>query len=934
MNKKLNIFASSFGIRANLKTKELEIQQFWAKSKLLDLLKNNEKANFILHFGPPYANGDVHIGHALNFILKDIAIRFQQMNQQIVGGLPGWDAHGLPIALAISKKQPDIVDQPLLFRQVCAQFAKTQISQQIQQLKRLGLNISFDKYYQTLANDYVAKELEIFAQLVDQNLIFTSQKPVFWSWASTTALAETEVEYLTKKSKAVFFSCPVVSEKVLLQNTSLLLWTTTPWTIPENHLVAINKKSKYLLIEVEQMAKKLLIGEQLLTSLRKELNWVKVKIINTYWGKELINVRYQHPYLQKEGWIVHGEHVNFDEGTGLVHAAPAFGVDDYQLSKNANITFKCPIDGKGYFTGDSADQQLKGVFYQDSEAIVLKQLKKAHTLVKSTDFIHQYPHDWRTKKPVIYRTTQQWYLNLKPLKSKISKIIKGVSWVPKWAEKRMEMTLQKREDWCLSRQRAWGTPMPIFIDSNNNYLLKSDLIKQVAKVVNKNGDHVWWEWELNKLLTTKQIKTYQIVGRLKDTFDVWFDSGCSATIVEKGKAIDLIWEGNDQFRGWFNSLIIVSAGLEQTFPIKQVLTHGFVNDEKGRKMSKSVGNVVNPNTVCQNLGADVLRLWVVSGNYFEDINISDKIIKSVATTYTKIRNTLRFLINNLVDFNFASEYCQHLNNSDYWILIKLNAFLKTSKVHFIEHNYHLVYLAIVRFVTIDLSQLYFDYVKTILYTDPTKSVRRKQIQTTLLMIVQKLLCLLGPLLPHTTEEAYQVLKLPKKKTSIHLEQWPDVIDLKISDQRQLEIAIINKFIADLKSDIDKNLELAIKSGKIQRPEQAIIYFEYDQNYQLFKDQKAYNDFLEKIQLVSNSKHEEIETDWKQQWAKKLNQQSLTRILRINQIHLQKNGGNKGQTGVILVEKCQQPLCSRCLFNLTKNANSICQPCQQIVWESV
>ena len=931
MNKKLNIFNSAFGIRANLKIKELEVQKFWTEINLLSLVKKRKGSTFTIHFGPPYANGSIHIGHALNFILKDIAIRFETMQGKEVLGLPGWDTHGLPIAIAVGKNNPQIINQKLLFRQVCAQFAKEQIIKQIQQLKRLGLEIDFSNYYQTLTKDYVSKELKIFGQLVDKGLIFTSQKPVFWSWSSQTALAETEVEYLSKKTRTVFFYCETDMNDLLPDGTVFLLWTTTAWTIPENKLIAVNAEENYLLIEIDKVTKKMVVGERALQKLKKQLNWTAVKIINLYSGKQLVGINYYHPYLKKRGLVVSGAHVDWNEGTGLVHLAPAFGKDDYQLAKKWQVNFHCAVDEKGYFNEHSADQDLKGIFYQKSEDIIIARLNGKKTLVQTGELVHQYPHDWITRKPVIYRTTQQWYLNLKPLKKNIVEIINKVDWTPSWAKKRMMLTLSQRVDWCLSRQRSWGTPIPIFIDQKNNYVIETKLINQVANLVAQNGDDIWWKWTIEQLLTKEQINKYQIVDRLQDTFDVWFDSGCSATIIENQKPIDIIWEGNDQFRGWFNSLIIVSAALKSSFPIKSIVTHGFVNDEKGNKMSKSLGNVVDPNEICQNLGADILRLWTVSGNYFEDINISKQIVNNVAINYTKIRNTIRFLINNLVDFEEKDSLQDEIdNNLDRWILIKLEALLKKSKQCFQTHSYHSLYLSIINFVTIDLSQLYFDYAKNILYVVHPQAKRRRQIQTTLFIITKKLLSILAPVLAHTTEEAYQMLNFSGQQKSVHLEQWPLTNVVEINSEQKWIIALETKLLCSLKNDVDKSVEKAIKEKVINRPEEAEVYFDYNTNYQLFKNEKDYKNFLQTVQLKSSSRWQEIAKKWNNTTLNRWNKDNLRFLFRIHQLHWSKNEGTKCSTGVVLVKKTTQQLCTRCWFNSKDKQKEHCSQCIKVM----
>ena len=930
MKKKLNIFESEFAARAALKNKEPRLQNYWKTLNLSKLSENKTNNDcFVFHSGPPYANGNIHIGHALNFILKDIAIRFQNKLEKKVNLTPGWDTHGLPIALVINKKRPQLVNNILEFRKICAQFAKEQIDIQIQQLERLGLQINFANNYQTLDKKYISEQLKIFGQIVNKNLIFRSQKPVYWSWSSKTALAETEVIHLTKKSLSAFFLCNIL-DKNMDDEKAFLVWTTTIWTIPENKMLAVDQKAEYLLLKVSGIRQKIIVGKKMLKKLQTTLNWQKIQEITTYQGEKLVGTVYQHPYLKQKGKLFHSDFVDSKEGTGIVHIAPAFGKDDYLLAKKLKINFDCAIDNNGCFNKFSSDRSLIGVFYSESEASILKMLKIKGQIVKTKIIEHQYPHDWRTKKPVIYRTTFQWYLNLKPLQKKISKIINKVEWIPAWGKKRMNLTLTDRTDWCLSRQRSWGVPIPAFFNKQKKLVLTKQLIDHTAKLIAIHGDQIWWQWPVTKLLTKEQINQFQIAGKGTDTFDVWFDSGCSATIVGKEKEIEVVWEGNDQYRGWFNSLIIISAALDRNFPIKKIITHGFVNDAKGQKMSKSVGNVINPIDVCQNLGADVLRLWVVSSNYFRDVNMSEAVLKQIVKNYTKIRNTIRFLINNLMDFNCQNSAAK-LTTIDWWILIKMKALINKSLIDFSNYSYHLFYLKVMDFLTIELSNLYFEYAKNILYTEIPNALNRRQIQTVFAFIIEKLIIILAPILIHTSEEAYQIYKKKQNKKSVHLEKWPQKIKLAIDDWKEIEVAIKIKFFKDLKLDVNKILEEIIKQKVIKLFAEVEIKFSFSSKYQLFKNEREFQLFLAKNQLNSKYSWKRVEKEWKEKWTKTINWKELGLFLQVNKITLNPiQEGMEKKTGFIQFNKVKKKLCNRCTFQFVQKDSLFCEKCQSVL----
>ncbi len=929
--KDLNIFNSSFGIRANLKNKEIEIQNFWKKINLLQEITKKKQKFFCLHIGPPYANGNVHIGHALNFILKDFALRFHSLNNYQILAIPGWDTHGLPIALSVTKqnnlKTPVNKNTSIDFRQKCAQFAQKQVQKQTQQLERLGTQINFQEKYLTLTSDYVAQQLRIFAKMVAKKLIFRSIKPVYWSWSSQTALADTEVKYLAKKSTSIFILFSVEKNKNIPINSAFLVWTTTPWTIPANQFLAINIEIEYVLIQISQIKKNIIVAKKLFHRLQKELSpLTEAKIIKSWKGKTLIGSKYFHPYLNLASTVLHSEHVNLNEGTGVVHVAPAHGLEDFYLVKQM-VDVVCTVDHKGFFNEKTLDRDLKGKFYIEAEKIIMKKLQQTNSLLGEKEIIHQYPHDWRTKKPVIYRTTDQWYLNLLPLKTKIKKLIQQMEWIPSWGKKRMTKILKARNDWCLSRQRKWGVPIPVFINKNQKPVLNVEIVQHIADLIEKNNDNLWWKQEISQLLTPQQITKYQIVDKTDDTFDVWFDSGCSAQIVHPENSISLIWEGNDQYRGWFNSLIIVAA-LENKQQIKKVLTHGFVNDVSGRKMSKSEGNVVDPLEICQTYGADVLRLWVGSSNYFEDLSLDKNVIESTAKNYVKIRNTIRFLINNLVDFDIKTNYCEILTEIDYLILIKTNILIEKVTKYFQKFQFHLAYQLLNNFAINDLSSSYFDYAKKILYPSSKNTLERRQIQTTFFFILEKLIVLWAPFIPHTIEEAYQTINWKNKQKSVHLLHWPKKINLNLNPKTENKILLKWKFIKEMKKNIHKILEVAVKAKKITLFKEAIVFINYDKKYKLFKNKLDYQSFCQQFALKNKDNYQNINdlfNNFIQEIEKIQNIHFFWKTQKVIFKNIKK--GTKTDCGYIWFEKINNPLCQRCNLNESLKKQVNCNSCQ-------
>ena len=925
IDKKLNIFKSNFNIRADLANKELEIQSYWKKN-ILSRNLNKRKKNFIIHCGPPYANGNIHIGHALNIILKDFALRFQVLSGKNSQYLPGWDTHGLPIALEVTKrsKSAKTVGE---FRNSCQKFALEQIQKQKKQFQRLGLLIDFDKNYLTLDKNYVSHQLEIFASFLTKKLLFYSLKPIYWSWSSKTALADTEVEYKEIITKSVFLKFPL-KEKGCWTNSAFLVWTTTIWTIPENKFLVIAKKAEYCLIQTTINKEKLIVAKQLWEKLQVQIPHLQGKIIKTFKGDILVGKEYFHPYLEQTSEVVAGNYVHFQEGTGIVHAAPEFGLDDFILNQKIKKKIDNTIDENGNFNQRSSDTELIGFFYQKVIPLLQKKIANKGNLFAIMDWKHQYPHDWRTHKPVIYRATKQLYLNLKPLKKILIETVKKTNWIPNWGEKRLLKLLTTREDWCLSRQRNWGVPIPVFFDSQKKPILEAELVLKVAKLIKKYGDNIWWEWPLEKFFSKKLREKYQIAIKGQDTFDVWFDSGCSLVINMQEKNVDLIWEGNDQYRGWFNSLFIVNAALEKKWPIKTVLTHGFVNDLKGKKMSKSQGNIIDPNKICQTLGADVLRLWVASGNYFDDLNLGQSTFTFVSKNYLKIRNTLRFCINNLLDFDFQKHYQPKLTKIDQYLLKKLELVIAKIEIYFQKYKYHLVYLHLINFINAWLSNFYFDYGKNLLYTKKLDSLKRRQIQTTIWIILKKLTIVWAPILPHTTEEVFQTYYQEQKK-SIHLSIWPK--NSIIKDKQQEKLIYQWKFLLDLKNALNKFWEKKMAKREIKNSRNYQIIINVDKNYQLFLNQKEYQDFNEENKIIDADNWEKNNQLVNNFFLEFNNWDFLKDFYKVYKINFTKEKQKeKIEIGSINYQKNPSLLCIRCQRKAQIENKSFCQECADVL----
>ena len=772
---------TDFKMRGNLGQNEPLMQEKWNEQDLYNkrLLKNKDNTPYVLHDGPPYANGNIHIGHALNKVLKDFVVRYKSMKGFYTRYVPGWDTHGLPIetALVKTKKVKRHEIPKVEFRKLCAEYAKEQVDKQREQFKRLGILGEWDNPYVTLEPEYEASQMEVFASMVEKGLIFKGLKPIFWSPSSETALAEAEIEYHDKKSPSIYVAMDAVEKFDVAFDFKFLIWTTTPWTIPANLAIAVGDQILYSYIKVNDK-ENYLVASELIEDLTARLEWDKVELIEEVKGKVLEGMSYKHPLYDRVSPVVLGHHVTVEGGTGLVHTAPGHGEDDFMIGQQYGLETLCPVDGKGYMTAEAV--QYEGQFIDDCNKSVVKDLDELGYLLKMEWFTHSYPHDWRTKKPVIFRATAQWFASIESLKDDMLHEIKEITWYPKWGEVRMENMVKDRKAWCISRQRTWGVPIPVFYNEDGTEILDADVIKHVAEVFRTEGSNAWYLKEAKELLPAGYTNPASPNGEFTketDILDVWFDSGTSHHGGMKDFGLeypaDLYLEGSDQYRGWFNSSLSTGVAKMGKSPYKTCLTHGFVLDGEGRKMSKSMGNVIDPLKIMKQMGGDILRLWVASVDYQSDVRISNDMMKQVSESYRKIRNTFRFMLGNLADFNPSTDRVpfEELGEIDKYISLKLNKLIADTTYRYDHFEFDSVYRNVTNFVTREVSAFYLDYTKDVLYIEGERNIERRSIQTVLYDVTLSLLQLLTPFLPHTTNDAY--LHLPHHtEENVYLENMP------------------------------------------------------------------------------------------------------------------------------------------------------------------
>ncbi len=806
---------TEFEMRGNLPNKEPKIQEKWEKMDLYNrVIKKNESCEeYTLHDGPPYANGDIHLGHALNKILKDIVVRYKNMNGYKSVYIPGWDTHGLPIETALQKAGVNRKEMAKSeFRKLCEEYAYKQVDRQKKGFKRLGVLGDFENPYITLQPEFERDQILVFAKMAEKGLIYKGLKPVYWSPSSESALAEAEIEYKDITSKSIYFKFPIVNGEGDYKDAAFMVWTTTPWTLPGNLAVCAGPEIEYSLFNSNKG--KMICASELLESLKETLELEDVVVLDKKMGNELLNLKYKHPLYDRISPVINASYVTVTDGTGFVHIAPGYGEEDYNAGKEYGLDILVCVNDKGVQT--EAAGKYAGMYYEASEDAIIEDFDKCGCLLKLKPITHSYPHDWRTKKPVIFRATPQWFASIDPIKDDILNAIKNVNWNPKWGDIRISNMIKDRHDWCISRQRAWGVPIPIFYAENGEAILDQKVLKHVADLFGKYGSNIWFEKTANELLPegfTHEGSPNGQFTKESDIMDVWFDSGSSHRLLSRRGLkypADLYLEGSDQYRGWFNSSIITGVATTGVAPYKTVVSHGFTLDGQGRKMSKSLGNTIDPNKVCNDKGADILRLWVASVEYRADMPLSEDLLKQVSESYRKIRNTIKFLLTNVSDFdpNNSLEY-DKLENVDKYMFIKLQNFISNVKKHYDNFDFGEVYREVNSYIANTLSAFYLDFTKDILYIESPNSNIRLSVQTVFYQILNALIKLLSPIIPHTMSEAYDLVPFHSEE-DVYLANMPNAVNI-TDDMKKLEESF-DKFMK-YREKINKALEEA-RANKI------------------------------------------------------------------------------------------------------------------------
>ena len=827
----LNLLETPFSMRANAKTREPELQNFWHEIGLYEQLsRHNPGRPFTLHDGPPYANGALHVGHALNKTLKDIVNKYQLMQGRRARFIPGWDCHGLPIELKVLQgisQAERLKLSPLDLRRRAHAFALEQVEIQKQGFRRWGIWADWDSPYLTLQKKYEAAQIDVFGRMVLAGHVYRGLKPVHWSPSSRTALAEAELEYpdghispSVYVAFAVLKPSPALAASQALENLQLAIWTTTPWTLPANQAVAVNGSLNYAVC-ADGKGRTLIIAEDLVENLRTKLD-LNLESLFIIKGVDLEGTSYQNPILDRISEVViGGDYITTETGTGLVHTAPGHGVDDFNTAKTYNLPVVCPVDEGGTLTAEA------GIFaglnvLKDANSVIISALKEANALLLEHPYEHRYPYDWRTKKPTIFRATEQWFASVEGFRSEALKAISEVEWIPASGRNRIEGMVKERGDWCISRQRTWGVPIPVFYHrSSGEVLLNSESLNHIQALISEHGADVWWEKDEADLLPESYAAEADQWRKGTDTMDVWFDSGSSWASVlgeetDLNYPADLYLEGSDQHRGWFQSSLLTSVAVNGCAPYLKVLTHGFTLDEKGRKMSKSLGNVVDPAVIVEGgknekqdpaYGADVLRLWVSSVDYSADVPLGSGILKQLGDVNRKVRNTARYLLGNLHDFNPKEDAINYENLPllDKWMLYRTALVIDEVTEYFENYEFYRFFQTLQNFCVVDLSNFYLDIAKDRLYVSAADSHRRRSCQTVLALIVERLAALIAPVLCHMAEDIWQNLPYEVSEKSVFQRGWPAAAN-EWKGELQISLSSNVTSLIELRSQINRLLE--------------------------------------------------------------------------------------------------------------------------------
>ncbi len=825
----LNLPKTGFSMKANLSKKEPEMLERWEEMRVYDRIRKVSKGRktYILHDGPPYANGDIHLGTALNKIIKDIVVKSKNMSGFDSIFVPGWDCHGLPIEHQVDKelgeKQYSLSQAEK--RRLCRTYAKKYLDTQRKQFKRLGCFGEWDNPYITMDYSYEAKTVEELGKLLLNGDIYKGKKPVYWCASCKTALAEAEVEYEDHTTPSIYVKFPMISDLSSVlpalagQKVSVVIWTTTPWTIPANLAIAFHEDFDYIAVKVK--GEVLIIAKELLDYCMDAFGYrdEKYEILDEFKGRVVEGLKCRHPFIDRESVLILAPFVTLDAGTGTVHIAPGHGQEDYEIGLEYGLDVYAPVDDDGNFTPDV--DFFAGQFVFDANGPVNEKLKEVGALLGLVYMEHQYPHCWRCKNPIIFRSTEQWFISMEKngLREKALKAIDSVSWIPSWGRDRIYGMIENRPDWCISRQRVWGVPITIFYCKQcNNPLYTKETLDHVVALVKEHGADVWYEREAKDLMpegTVCPVCQGEDFTKESNILDVWFDSGVSHAAVlentDKWKSLrspaDMYLEGSDQHRGWFHSSLLESVGTRGRAPYKSVLTHGFVVDGEGKKMSKSMGNVIDPQVMVNEYGAEILRLWVAAEDYTSDIRISKEILKHLVDAYRRIRNTSRYILGNLPDFDIKKDMVpyEEMKEMDKGALNRLQEIIRRVRNAYENYQFHTVYYTLHNYCTVDLSALYLDVLKDRLYTSKAKSQERKSAQSAMYIILDTMIKLLAPVLVFTAEEIWDSLPdYEGKEESIHMTLFPDVNPKYVNK----DIGEKWKILVDLKSEVSKAIEIA------------------------------------------------------------------------------------------------------------------------------
>ena len=834
----LLMMETNFEMRGNLNIKEPLLVKKWADEKVYNKMNEDQPlGEYMLHDGPPYANGAMHCGHMLNRILKDFVIRYKNMCGYKTPFVFGWDTHGLPIENMVTKSGVNRKTTPIFeFREKCKEYALSQVERQKSDIRRLGCLGDYDSPYLTLLPEFEAREIHVFSEMALKGLIYKGLKPVYWSPSSESALAEAEIEYHDVKAYTIYVSFDTVDGKNVVPNdTKFIIWTTTPWTLPANLAICAHPQFIYGLFKTDKG--NFVFLSELKDTLIEKLGFKTCELVKEIKGSELEGILVKHPFYDRTSMLILGDYVTAETGTGLVHIAPGHGEDDFNVCLKYGIKPYCPVDEHGKLTSD-AGERLAGLFYEDANLEVLKILEENNCLLKEEDIVHSYPHDWRTHKPVIFRATPQWFCSIEPIRDQLIEEIKKVNWTPKWGETRMVNMIKDRADWCISRQRAWGVPIPIIYCEDNTPIIDKDVFDHIEKLIRENGSNIWYKLSEKELLPEGYTNSHSpngIFRKEKDIMDVWFDSGSSwnGVLNERGLKYpaDLYLEGSDQYRGWFNSSLILSLAVNGKAPYKNVVSHGFVMDEHWEKMSKSKGNGIDPLKIINIYGSDVCRLWASLVDYQQDARISESIVKTISEQYRKIRNTLRFLLGNLnngsVNDSFKEEdKVDTFEKIDLYVLARLEEVKNKVIDNMDSFNFINAISEILKFVSDDLSSFYFEITKDILYCENKTSLRRRQVQTVLNEVLFTLMRLLNPILPFTMDEVNANYPL-RSKDNVQYYRYPtksniyskDLLDeyslIKTLRNDVLKALEEKRALGEIKSSLLASVDLEIKDEKIK-----------------------------------------------------------------------------------------------------------------------